>query len=74
MNKLINNLNDVFIFSVEQPSNVKYCPLNCQVGGTCVLVDATAKCHCPRGRTGHLCEIRMFSKSFVYFYLYLNLF
>ncbi len=74
MNKLINNLNYVFVFLVEQSSNLKYCPLNCQAGGTCVLVDSTAKCRCPRDRTGQLCEIRMFSKSFVYLYLYFNLF
>ena len=46
-------------FLVQRSSNAKYCPLNCQAGGTCVYVKSTPKCRCPKGRTGRLCESRM---------------
>ncbi|CAF2052537.1 unnamed protein product [Rotaria magnacalcarata] len=43
---------------IERLLNEKYCPLNCQAGGTCVYVSATPKCRCPPGLNGPLCEIR----------------
>jgi hypothetical protein len=45
---------------VQRSKNTKYCPLDCQAGGTCVYVRTTPKCRCPKGRTGRLCESRMF--------------
>ena len=60
LNMMKNPLNNVFLFEVERSSNAKYCPLDCQAGGTCVFVNSAVKCRCPPGRTGHLCEIRMF--------------
>ncbi len=44
---------------VQQSKTTKYCSLDCQGGGTCVYIKSTAKCHCPKGRTGRLCESRM---------------
>ncbi|CAF1628166.1 unnamed protein product, partial [Adineta ricciae] len=43
---------------IQRSSNAKYCPLDCQAGGTCVYVKSTPKCRCPKGRTGRLCESR----------------
>jgi hypothetical protein len=60
--KFIQICLSIFSFSnitVQRSSNAKYCPLDCQAGGTCVYVKSTAKCRCPKGRTGRLCESRM---------------
>jgi len=64
------NLNYAFIFPVQRSNNAKYCPLDCQAGGTCVYVGSTAKCYCSPGRTGRLCEIRMFF-NFLNFLLFI---
>lgn len=48
------------MYSVELAKNAKYCPLDCQAGGICVFVGSTPKCQCQNGRTGSLCENRMF--------------
>ncbi len=45
---------------VQRAKNAKYCPLDCQGGGICVYVKSTPQCRCPKGRTGRLCESRMF--------------
>lgn len=48
---------------VQQSKSIKYCPLDCQAGGTCVYVQSKAQCRCPKGRTGRLCQTRMFPIS-----------
>lgn len=48
---------------VQRSANTKYCSLDCQAGGTCVYVNSTPQCRCPKGRTGRLCESRMFILS-----------
>ncbi len=60
LNSLADNLNCILVFLVERSRNAKYCPLDCQAGGTCVYVGSTPKCRCSQDRTGYLCEIRMF--------------
>ncbi len=54
---------------VQRSLTAPYCPLDCQAGGTCVYIQSTPKCRCPKGRTGRLCESRMFFMEFI-FYLY----
>ncbi len=50
----------IFKILVQRSINTKYCPLDCQAGGTCVYIQSTPKCRCPKGQTGRLCESRMF--------------
>ena len=52
-----------FYTLVQQSKSMKYCSLDCQAGGTCVYVQSKAQCRCPKGRTGRLCQTRMFHIS-----------
>ncbi|CAF1195303.1 unnamed protein product [Didymodactylos carnosus] len=47
---------------VERSANYKYCPLDCQNGGTCVYIGTTPSCRCPTGRKGRLCQTRTSAK------------
>lgn len=48
---------------VNRSGKRSYCPLDCQAGGTCVFVQSTPRCRCPKNRTGRLCESSTFSLS-----------
>lgn len=50
----------LFYILVQRSKSMKYCSLDCQAGGTCVYVQSKAQCRCPKGRTGRLCQTRMF--------------
>lgn len=46
----------ISIYQVLKTDDSKYCPLDCQAGGTCVYVQSQAQCRCPPNRSGRLCE------------------